>query len=392
LNLFPPFDPNVSGVQSFKDHKISFVPYDFKSPEKLQPVKLAISAANEHRTDKLNSMVLINLQPLNWTFHSHNSIGFDYVNPDGELFIESQTLTQLDNLGYLFELTTISNTNSFVDEQTSHNQILLEKKEGLKSLLAQIENFDILPVYGHKVQSQWQLFKILYSLTKAKNMSSNLFSKGIIVPVFNSVSETHFAKSIDLANANVKSEVPIQYAEITDSNLQGKIKTLKAGQILAINVGPTTKEIFEYVFTRATLPAVVEGVNSINLMQMTGKPYLPSDLRLTDQYPFLDDIKKNKISLSAEETQFFSDATKAITDIADPGNLYQEEPLAKYFLHSKQGSEIMSNFYLRFSTNPEKNLLKDKLVRALLIARRKMKIWENKYNINLSIKSCRDVF
>ena len=49
-----------------------------------------------------------------------------------------------------------------------------------------------------------------------------------------------------------------------------------SGSSVLVVLWAQTKKVFEYLYEVSTLPPLVEGQNSINLMQLIGKPYLPT--------------------------------------------------------------------------------------------------------------------
>ena len=63
---------------------------------------------------------------------------------------------------------------------------------------------------------------------------------------------------------------------MTDSQLSIKCNKLQRGEILIVQVGAVSKAIFEMFYQYSTIAPVVEGRNSMNLMHLLGRPYLPS--------------------------------------------------------------------------------------------------------------------
>ena len=105
-----------------------------------------------------------------------------------------------------------------------------------------------------------------------------LFSKGVIVPLINFTTIKQKENIKELLKSNQVSK-KVTFISVTDVDLGVKCRNLKQGEILLVDVGPVTKSIFEYFYKTASLPPTVEGMNSINLMQMLVPHIFPTIYR-----------------------------------------------------------------------------------------------------------------
>ncbi len=61
---------------------------------------------------------------------------------------------------------------------------------------------------------------------------------------------------------------------LSDPGLNTRLRTAKKDEVLTVSAGSIPRPIFELLYKYATLPSVLEGANTSNLVQLLGKPFL----------------------------------------------------------------------------------------------------------------------
>lgn len=384
--ILPPFQGDKRGPQEFPELKLRFVPVDRNLPgSTLDEIPLGISGADDSGMppETLRVKVLLNLQPFNWPeFHR---IRFATHLPTGQWVAEEKRLN-LKELGYKLSIPQPDDVSTFVANEMNHDFELQAKVPGLQYLLSQQGDFEFMPVYGHYIPKGWQLRKTQKALTIAQRTQPNAFRGGIVVPVFNEVRDPiqrEFQSDIQRSGA------PVVAMKIDDPNLPSAMSRLRAGEILIIFVGAVAKPVFEYVYSRATLPPLVEGVNNADLMRQLDRPYLISaPAKDSDLYQFQDSPEIE--NLPWDEAKAYQLALLAPKDLASQVGV--PASAAAFILEGMMPQSALARLFHRFSANSEHKILSDKLIRGLLMTRKMIRQWETKYDISLLPRVCRDLF
>ena len=261
--LIPPFQENL-GFQQVAEKKLAFIPKTKLSSIAPYTVNLGLMGADDKGwiADDLNVQNLLTLQPLGWknpTTLSRKGLPVEHFD-------------HLRSLGFIFSPPQPSDTSLFLQQEMAHISEFRKKIVGLNAIIDQRDESEIAPVYGHFIREGWQLVHYLRGLQWAITHYPGLFEKKIVVPVFSRFSDLEWqdaAREVDQLRKGIRSKT---ISTVTSET----IKALSAGQILVVNVGPVTKSVFDYFYEISTIAPVVEGKNSINLMKILGRPYLPS--------------------------------------------------------------------------------------------------------------------
>lgn len=224
---------------------------------KAEKASLAIEGASDQPFEqslfwRMNTEVILQLQPRQWWQRGVRQI----VLKSG---LETISLEYLSNLGI----------------PTREDPSWREKLSAypfLDLLVSELPKWDMLPAYSvdYPFQTGEMIKRIVQGLQAAIKAKPAAFSKPIVVPVFSEFLDE--SKRVSFSNG--LSELGIAYLSATDPNIAGKLRQLSAGQIVFVQVGPTPSEVFEAVFARATLPALVLGKNLTSKMFDLGLPFL----------------------------------------------------------------------------------------------------------------------
>ena len=122
---------------------------------------------------------------------------------------------------------------------------------------------------------------------------------------------------------------------------------MKKGEILIVRVGGVTQNVFEYFYSKQTLPGAVSGANGQNMMYVLGLPYLNTTLDYT-RTPPLDE--KNRALFNKASNALYSGG------IGDP------ERVADFILAAKDSSSGMA---AAFAGIRPKDDSEDKVARVL---------------------------
>src|SRR5271165_6651710 len=120
---------------------------------------------------------------------------------------------------------------------------------------------------------------------------------------------------------NVKARVNPEGA-LTLSELEVDLKEVKSGNVLVVGLGRIPAVLFDYLYLRATLPPMLEGQNTAELMLNIGKPYLKLGSNVSEiafGYPSLPltSKPKGKDAKTSQEIAF-----RGLYD-APPDNWYE---------------------------------------------------------------------
>jgi hypothetical protein len=410
IYLFPPFRSELGLVQNFPELKLKFYPLtQFMHSSyvaDIEPVDLVISGAKDGVLSASTYMakMALQLQPLKWARGSTLAAKLNIEDPDaGRFASDSEGLGELRGVGYAFDLPHPGNIESFIHNNMDHDAGLAKKTSGLISILKYQEFNDLLPVYGHQIAA-WdrsQLIRLQRGLSLTLRSFPNATKGKMVVPIFNSV--PYSAADIEMHMKNGQYTADEFYvASIDDPNLNEKCRDLKKGAILFVLVGSVSKPIFEYIYNRATLPPIVEGMNSINLMQIIGKPYLPSAPH--EGFHFVKPSDKHL--WSGEDWASYDQAKSAFDYFADPESAVDVEQFAKFVAQSSvtsSASSSMWRFFQKQGLGLQGNLgdralinSKDKFFQALLKLEKLVPKWESRWEISLVPKSqiqrCEQIF
>ena len=381
--LFPYFAPSNGAEQNFPDLNISFIARSSISKEPNDRVPLAITGAGDTdlQLSQMNATLGLELHPLNWWGRNgFNRVSLSSNDPGGFHIYEKELLSDLKTLGYVFDLPNPQDLGEFVDSNLMANEGLVGKKLGLKAILSALNSIELLPVYGHHINKHWQLVRVVRAVQRAQNRSGNLFRGGVVIPVFNNLIGPAKTEIVNEFAGDSK----IQVLDVERPELADRLSRLGRGELLVVQVGSVSKPLFEYFYSMATLPPVVEGMNSINLMQLIGRPYLPSvsheGYHFIDRYSYRKGLPGDFGVLDLLHQTFMA--------MTESHRAHQPEYIAQFILESLDPESDLSAVFRQNHLKDTKNYEKDKLFRGLEELLKHVQQWEDRHKIQILASRC----
>ena len=254
----------------------------------------------------------------------------------------------------MFEPPRPTDPAAFIAERMSGSRRLREKIAGLQALDRGLAGRDVLPAYG--MSGDWAAMKrLLVALDKARRLSPAALPSGVVVPVFSHLSDSDIKGLRGGLPPKLRKRVSIVSVQ-EPAALEAALERLKPGGILVARVGGVSQDVFEYFYSRATLPGTAAGVNAQNMLRVMGKPFLVTHIYYEQG---LEDVYAK---LAQGDKDLLRDAVRALGD--GEASL---APLTRFIVKSKDpASEVSLAFRLAQPTS----LRHDKV--ALLVDRARM--------------------
>ena len=359
--LFPPFLSARGPLQTHSESGIEFWESSYFESRSLPETDLGLIGATDRvlTRHQLNVRRLLVFQPLNWQCESA------YID-DGSIVNASNgtaCLPELQNLGFVFRVPTIDDSVRFIETDMAHLPRLAAKVPGLLAMAGPRRNHEIAAVYGHYISSGGQLLTYLGGLSWAMRAAPTEFPHGVVVPVFNAISHTKWARLRAAARVDPSLRDRVRFINVENVNLPRRIQSIRSDEILVVRVGPVAKTVFDYFMATSTVAPVVEGRNSANVMMLAGTPYLPS-IR-TELWHFVERLNRVTATLGDLGLQ----AVLSLTERRDltPLDDDAQSAIGEFLLEARRPGSLISRRFetSRRSLDPVRD---DKIVRGLLIA------------------------
>lgn len=206
-------------------------------------------AVDTYRKDKTKTHSLIAIQPLLW-------------HPENRFFqIKGKAATRLclpEAAAY------------FIDEIAPDDRLAMmkgqideEKATAIDAVLSAVGTCDLMVAYG---------------VHQARSSSPLVVLDNLACSLVKAIAEGHLKKTLLFVLCKAGVELPLVHEKViragVDSELSDKISGLKDDEVLFIHSPPLPQRTFQLLAQAGTLPFLLEGANTCNLMQMLGKPYL----------------------------------------------------------------------------------------------------------------------
>lgn len=180
--------------------------------------------------------------------------------------------------GYIINTPVLNNQefeNIVKNEMTSST----ETKQKIVSEVLRMSNIgeiDMMPIYGlHHPSAEYDSVIILkHMIDSIKEAQKTGMEKKPVVMCVTICDQKLKQKLSGVEN--------VSYVDADSKDAQEKIRLLQPGEILILKTGSLPRKVFHQLFRVATLPALLEGANLTNLMQMLKKPYLSVHRGYTD--------------------------------------------------------------------------------------------------------------
>lgn len=122
-------------------------------------------------------------------------------------------------------------------------------------------------------------------------------------------------------------------AEITDGNIGEKIRDMVNGQVMILRCPELPNTVFTQVFKLASLPPLIEGANTSNLVQIIGKPFMSAKTHTT-KFPFTGDPQYKHATDQLNATKDALIAKSGINRTLEENELFVNElPYQKLLLY-----------------------------------------------------------
>ncbi|MGE0763031.1 MAG: hypothetical protein AB7N80_07115 [Bdellovibrionales bacterium] len=333
--LFPFFNSEGADDQNLPDLKLRFVSMDYfqAAPERFTSVPLALAGASDHPHTSpahYRAAMLLMVQPWKWVYPPSLTI------EAADVPRRTQILDSIKNRPLIQNLPSLEVRESFWSGQTGFNLDLSAKLPALRAMAEAVPRAELAPAYGHFMESGQALLYAVGFLA-AHQREPTLFDRGMVMPVFNyldSYEQVRVAQKLE-KSPHLRGRVDV--LSVSNPAWIERLKNLGPGQVLIVQVGPAPKAIYEYLHLMATLPPVVEGRNSMNLMHLIGKAYLPSN------------VAENYL-LSLRLPQVAALAVDALTpdsyDFLPPAlDSRRAQHLADFFIESRRPESKLNRFF-----------------------------------------------
>ncbi len=364
-----------TGEYSSEFHKIRTVCFSkFQaSPEKYGPVTLAILGARDNlrggfgnptgdfTPDALRAQIFLQLQPAHWDGGYRRII-------DGNQAISLERFFDLGiprtlHQPFIMDI-------DYIYAQAPGGANSLELSENMARLAHLFKTADIAPVYGHGVELGRPLLQYLVGIRGAFLRNSHIFQGGVVVPVFN---DMRFSMETirRLIEAYPDLVGKIHMTSISDSSLRHRGEHLKPGEILLVEVGPVPQKIFEMVYIHSTVPPLVKGRNSIDLMRSIGRPYLTTASHEPYPFPLSSYIwPAPGARLLAESAQRILWSPPNSSGYISQDDLLKTQNILGRFIERAMDSDSRLNSLFSHFQRTGEDLRKDLLVRGLLATKK----------------------
>jgi hypothetical protein len=321
----PGFDPKGPDTQELPAlGAVAMTRADFKRQERITPATLAISAAEGEMAGEMHSGKTARMEPFRW----------GPATPDWRLVVQ-------------FPVPKPEDSAAFVATQLGHSDRMREKIPGVQALTAAMGKVEMMPAYDLPGRSD-AAFTLLKGLHQAQTRSPDAFSTGVVMPMFSHFSDADMGSLVQYLRKEPGLFAKVRIVSVQNAGeVESALAAVKKGEILIVRVGGVTQNVFEYFYSKQTLPGAVSGANGQNMMYVLGLPYLNTTLDYT-RTPPLDE--KNR--------ELFNKASNALYS----GGIGDPERVADFILAAKDPSSGMA---AAFAGIRPKDDSEDKVARVL---------------------------
>lgn len=265
--LLPPFRASGPDDQYLPEWKARV--REFSSRNSWEPLPVGITGAMDGSLSPsvIHTRVLIRIQPANWL----NPPSIEIASPVND----SAVFPLLRSLPSIYEAPRPANVKEFLSEQFSHSEVLSGKKVGLTEILLaqQEDHIQTLTSYGFGGSHNMKIALLLNSLAAAISDRPEMFNKPVLVNFISDLNSDQWKDVLTLLYPETKRKLEI--LSVTDRHVRQKIDQAKMGEILAVNTGNVTQDVFNYLIDSSSLPPTAIGTGAINFLSTRGKPFLP---------------------------------------------------------------------------------------------------------------------
>ena len=199
-----------------------------------------------------------------------------------------------------------------------------EKGDALGAVLAAVGDCDLMVCYG---------------VHQAKKSSSRVVLTNVSAALKKAIAAQQIKKTLLLVLCKEGIDLAFDCDKVVrakvDATLAQKIHDLQADQILFIHAPPLPQRSFQLLAQAGTLPFLLEGANTCNMMQMLGKPYLSV---ATDTPPYVPVPGKD----GHQKLQVLTDH---LNDSEEDSEEERVAALATYFKDAKDAGAVIGGYF-----------------------------------------------
>jgi hypothetical protein len=217
--------------------------------------------------EQLNVDALIRVQPTGWR--------------SGTIALDGQNMPEqwkeIDKARYLpsrARKAEITNVREFLQSEMGHAEDLRAKIPGLRALLENLSDLEMMSAYGLHHLGPKKLTNLIASIDAAGKSKPGLFKGPVVIPLLSTFDEGEWKLFNELLDKLPGGRPPLKIQSATAMGIESTVKTLKAGEILLMPVGPVTQDVWNTLLEKSTLPPTVEGVTGRSLGTLRGRPFI----------------------------------------------------------------------------------------------------------------------
>ncbi len=327
----------------------------------LERVPLGIVAASDSGAPDLNADVTVSVQPFGWRAPA--------VRMEGRL----RHYRSMKNTVIAQRPPAPTDLDAFIEDQFGGSQRMREKKESVRALVRHLGQVELLPVYGMSDHPA-VLGTLLNGIAIAQDRQPTAFHGGVLVPIFSHVSSFDLGRAVGSLPKQVRGRVRVVFVKEPDA-VETELRAARTDEILLVQVGGVPQEVFEYFYSKETLPGTVAGVNAQNMMLSFGLPYLTTHRDAVQGYDAtLRRLLTRGRLLSAWRLRLFYRGSTSLTARDDPRDV------ADAILAIKR-PETKRAFGALSATASSRDRVARLLIRALTLASRPRRLLDKLVNL-----------
>ncbi|PWU21301.1 MAG: hypothetical protein C5B49_02850 [Bdellovibrio sp.] len=182
------------------------------------------------------------------------------------------------------------NLRTFLSDQMSHVSRFQRKVDGLFGILNAVNSghVDMVTAYGWGEKAyderDRKFVTLIAGINQAKASRPDLFPKPIIVNLISNLNDEEVEAINRLIHQEHELATRVKWIDTSDGkSLNKALVGLKPephasledqAQILIARTGSVPQDVWNYAFSRSTLPATVAGVNGFNFLAQRGEPFI----------------------------------------------------------------------------------------------------------------------
>jgi hypothetical protein len=236
-----------------------------ETAEKLGPVTLAVTGATDDSSlhaEQLNADALLVGQPNGWDRAARLSF-----RSGGMIMLGTSP-------GYANSIPAPEDIQAFLHTELGHDPDLRSKIPLLVDILAHSERQELVPMYGvgYAHSGPRQVVEMARALADAHAALPDKFADDLIIPVLSNLASE--VAQFDELLAPLKGQGTIDVEVLRPDGPGLSVARSGRPRVVIALVGGVTQDVFDYLFSVATLSGTVAGRNGIDFASAVGHPFL----------------------------------------------------------------------------------------------------------------------